>query len=154
MTVVALAIFIVPFWFAIGALIDAPPQGIELVRTYLTTGLGPPPDWLERCSLDRRAKIAEKWRELAAGGPEWLVATVRPITTRSAAYLAVRSPVASGRSFLHFVLTVIIAAILYSQGEVASQGVLNSRGDSDMNAAKKRASSPGRPFVAWRLASS
>ena len=61
MTVVALAIFIVPFWFAIGGLIDAASQGADLARTYLTTGLGPPPAWLNKVPWFG-AKIADEWR--------------------------------------------------------------------------------------------
>ncbi len=43
MTLVMLAIFIVPFSFAIGMLFDAATQGVELAHTYLTQGLDPPP---------------------------------------------------------------------------------------------------------------
>ena len=122
MTVVALAIFIVPFWFAIGGLIDAASQGADLARTYLTTGLGPPPAWLNKVPWIG-AKIADEWRELAAGGPELLVATIRPHVDTIAAYLLSITG-GFGRVFVHFTLTVIIAAILYSKGEVAAGGVL------------------------------
>ncbi len=122
MTVMALAIFIVPFWFAIGGLIDAAAQGADLVRTYLTTGLGPPPEWLSKVPWIG-AKIADEWRELAAGGPEMLVATVRPHVDTIAAYLLSITG-GFGMVFVHFTLTVIIAAILYSKGEVAAGGVL------------------------------
>ena len=39
MTGVMLAVFIVPFWLAIGVLFDAAVQGVELARTYLTRGI-------------------------------------------------------------------------------------------------------------------
>jgi predicted PurR-regulated permease PerM len=122
MTVLALAIFIVPFWFAIGGLIDAAAQGADLIRTYLKTGLGPPPEWLSKVPW-LGAKIADEWRELAAGGPEMLVATVRPHIDTIAAYLLSITG-GFGMVFVHFTLTVIIAAILYSKGEVAAGGVL------------------------------
>ncbi len=122
MTGVALTIFIVPFWFAIGALIDGAAQGADLVRTYLTTGLGPPPAWLNKVPWIG-AKIADEWRVLAAGGPDLLVETIKPhILTVATHLLSITG--GFGMVFVHFILTVIIAAILYSNGEVAAGGVL------------------------------
>ena len=46
MTLVMLVIFVVPFWAALGAILDASVDGVEVVRSYLKNGLGPPPDWL------------------------------------------------------------------------------------------------------------
>ena len=43
MTLVMLLIFVVPFWAAIGAMLDASADGVEVVRSYLKNGLGPPP---------------------------------------------------------------------------------------------------------------
>jgi predicted PurR-regulated permease PerM len=122
MTAVALAIFIVPFWFAIGALIDAGVQGADLARTYYTTGLGPPPDWVNRVPWVGE-RIADKWRELAAGGPELLVETVRPYVGSVATWL-LSATGGFGMVLVHLLLTVIIAAILYANGEAAANGVL------------------------------
>ena len=122
MTLVALTIFIVPFWIAIGVLVDAAIQGADLARTYLATGLGPPPTWLTKVPWVG-ARIAEEWRELAAGGPELLIETVRPYVRTVAAWLLSLTG-GFGVVVLHFILTVIIAAILYSKGETAAQGVL------------------------------
>lgn len=122
MTVLALAIFIVPFWFAIGGLVDATAQGAELVKTYVTKGLGPPPEWLGTVPWIG-AKIAERWRELGAGGPEMLVAAVRPHVDTIAAFLLSITG-GFGMVIVHFILTVIIAAIFYAKGEVAAGGVL------------------------------
>lgn len=122
MTVVILVIFVVPFWLAIGILLDAATQGVEVARTYLSTGLGPPPAWVNKVPWIG-GRIAEKWQELAAGGPELLVETVRPHVRAAGAWvLAVTG--GFGSAFLHFLLTVIIAAILYSNGEVAAKGLL------------------------------
>ena len=46
MTIVMLIIFVVPFWAAIGALLDASAKGIDVVRAYLAHGLGSPPAWI------------------------------------------------------------------------------------------------------------
>jgi predicted PurR-regulated permease PerM len=122
MTGVALAIFIVPFWFALGTLLDGAVQGADLARTYLEHGLGPPPAWLNKVPWVG-SRIAAEWRELAAGGPEALIETARPYIRSVAAWLLSITG-GFGVVLLHFILTVIIAAILYSKGEVAAHGVL------------------------------
>jgi len=122
MTLVMLIIFIVPFWVAIGALLDASVKGIDVVRAYLADGLGPPPTWIADIPWvgDR---IAGEWQELAAAGPEALAESIRPYA-RSAAAWIVSITGGFGSVFLHFLLTIIIAAILYAQGELAAKGVL------------------------------
>jgi predicted PurR-regulated permease PerM len=122
MTGLMLAIFIVPFWFAIGELLAAAAEGVEMVRVFLAQGLAPPPEWIERLPWvgDR---VAARWRELAASGPEAVTETVRPYV-RSAATWVLSITGGFGIVIVHFILTVIIAAILYSQGESAARGVL------------------------------
>lgn len=119
---VMLAIFVVPFWFAIGELLVAAGQGVELVRTFFTQGLGPPPDWIERLPWVGD-KVAARWHEFAAGGPEAVTETVRPYA-RAAATWILSATGGFGIVILHFILTVIIAAVFYSHGEAAAQGVL------------------------------
>lgn len=122
MTVVMLVLFIVPFWVAIGALLESSAQGIDVVRAYLAKGLGPPPAWIAGIPFvgDR---IAGEWQELAAGGPEALAETIRPYVRSVGAWI-ISITGGFGGVFLHFLLTVIIAAILYAQGELAAKGVL------------------------------
>jgi predicted PurR-regulated permease PerM len=122
MTVVMLVIFIVPFSLAIGILIDAAGQGVEFVRAISTQGLGAPPEWLGKVPWVGK-RIVEEWQQLAAGGPEALAETVRPyVRTAAASVLALTG--GFGLVIVHFILTVIIAAILYSQGEHAAHGVV------------------------------
>ena len=121
MTLVMLLIFVVPFWAALGAMLDASVDGVEVVRSYLKTGLGPPPDWLAKIPF-AGARITAEWQEVSAGGPEQFAETIRPYVKSVAAWLLA---VTGGFGGLlgHFLLTVIIAAILYAQGETAASGV-------------------------------
>ncbi len=122
MTVVMLAIFIVPFTFAIGVLFDAAAEGVELVHTYMTQGLDPPPAWVSNLPWVG-PRIAAKWQDLAAGGAEGLAAVAQPYFRSIGAWaLAVTGGL--GGVVIHFILIVIIAAILYAQGETAAKGVL------------------------------
>ena len=122
MTVVMLVIFIVPFGLAIGVLFNSAAQGVELVRTYFNQGLDSPPAWVSNLPWVG-ARIAAKWQELAAGGPEALTATVQPYI-RSGAGWVLSITGALGGVVVRFILVVIIAAILYAQGEHAAQGVV------------------------------
>ena len=123
MTGVMLAIFIVPFWLAIGALLGGAVEGVELAKDFFAHGLPPPPEWIERLPWVGE-RIAARWRELAAGGPEAVIETVRPYASSAAAWVFSITG-GLGMMVVHFILTVIIAAILYSHGEMAAKGVLS-----------------------------
>jgi predicted PurR-regulated permease PerM len=115
-------IFIVPFWVAVGALLDAAVQGFEVLKSYLTEGLGPPPKWLAGVPLVGE-RISGQWNELAAAGPEALAETVRPYA-RSAATWVIGVTGGIGGLVVHFLLTVILAGVLYAQGETAARGLV------------------------------
>ena len=121
MTLVMLLIFVVPFWAAIGAMLDASADGVEVVRSYMKNGLGPPPSWLESVPFAGKRLTAE-WLELSAGGPEQFAETIRPYVKSVAAWMLA---ITGGMGGLlgHFLLTVIISGILYAQGEAAAAGV-------------------------------
>jgi predicted PurR-regulated permease PerM len=121
MTVVMLLIFVVPFFLAIGAMLDASAEGVDVVRSYLKNGLGPPPSWLASVPLAGDRLTAE-WTELSAGGPEGFGEAIRPYVKSVAAWMLAITG-GFGGLFVHFLLTVIIAAILYAQGETAASGV-------------------------------
>ena len=55
MVVIISIVFIVPFWVAINALLDASTNLIAIVRSYLANGLGPPPVVARERSVRRRA---------------------------------------------------------------------------------------------------
>jgi len=123
MTGVMLAIFIVPFWLAIGALLGGAVEGVELAKDFFAHGLPPPPEWIERLPVVGE-RIAARWRELAAGGPDAVIETVRPYASSAAAWVFSITG-GLGMMVVHFILTVIIAAILYLHGEMAAKGVLS-----------------------------
>ena len=121
MTVFMLLIFVVPFWAALGAMLDASIDGVEVIRSYLKNGLGPPPDWLTKVPFGGE-RLTAQWQELSAGGPEQFAETIRPYVKSVAAWLLA---VTGGFGGLlgHFLLTVIISGILYATGEKAARGV-------------------------------
>src|SRR6187399_2283174 len=121
MILVMMIIFIVPFWAALGAMLDASVDGVEVVRSYLKNGLGPPPSWLANVPFAGERLTAE-WQALSAAGPEQFAETIRPYVKSVAAWLLAITG-GFGGLLGHFLLTVIIAGILYATGETAASGV-------------------------------
>jgi predicted PurR-regulated permease PerM len=122
MTLVMLAIFILPMFLAIGVLFDAATQGADVVKDLMTKGLEPPPAWLTGIPW-AGPKLAAKWQEVAAAGPEGLAEFLRPYLRTTAAW-ALALTGGLGATILHFLLTIIIAGILYANGEAAAGGVI------------------------------
>jgi predicted PurR-regulated permease PerM len=122
MTIVMLAIFIVPFWLAVGVLLNAAVEGVELVREVAAQGVAPPPDWVAGVPVIG-TRLAARWQTLSAAGPEAAVEALRPFV-RSTASEALALTGGFGMVVVHFLLTIVIAAILYTNGETAADGVV------------------------------
>jgi predicted PurR-regulated permease PerM len=122
MTLLILAIFILPLVLSIGALFDAAAQGVDVARTYFAHGLPGPPSWVSELPLVGKPAAA-KWQEVAAGGAPAFAHSVQPYLRSGSAWLLALSG-GLGMVAIHFILTVIIAAILYTRGELAALGVL------------------------------
>lgn len=122
MTLVALATFIAPLVVAVSTLIDAADRSPALLRGFVEGGLRPPPAWVANVPAIGE-RVAARWQELSAGGPEALVETLRPYAKWAAtSVLALTGGL--GAVLINVLLTLIIAAILYARGEVAARGVL------------------------------
>jgi predicted PurR-regulated permease PerM len=122
MTLLILAILIVPLAFAISALLDAAWRSPAVMQDFMVRGLGPPPEWIDTIPFVGR-QIAARWQEIAAGGPEALAAFARPYA-RDAAGWAIAATGGVGALILQFLLIVVLTAILYAKGEVAAAGAL------------------------------
>jgi predicted PurR-regulated permease PerM len=122
MTLLMGAIFVVPFALAASVLLDATIEGLDFVRTVASTGVPPPPAWLKGVPLIG-TRLTARWQELSAGGADAAVAALRPYV-RSTAGWAMSITGGFAMIVVHFVLTLIIVAILYLNGEGASRGIL------------------------------
>jgi len=67
-------------------------------------------------------KLADRWRQLAALSPEDLSARLAPYAGKAVRWLVSQAG-SAGMMILQFLLTVIIAAILYANGDTAATGV-------------------------------
>ena len=122
MTLVSLAMFVIPLVVAMSTLFDAAERSPAILQDLVERGLGPPPSWVASLPVIGE-RITAKWTALAAGGQEGLVEALRPYA-RSAAASVLALTGGLGAMLLQVLLTIIIAAILYASGETAARGVL------------------------------
>jgi predicted PurR-regulated permease PerM len=122
MTIVVLAVFVVPFGLAVATLLQASIEGVEIVRAATREGLPAPPSWLGSIPLFG-ARLLARWQELAAGGPEAVTEALRPFLRETASWAL---SVTGGFTLVavHFLITLILAAVFYANGETAANGVI------------------------------
>ena len=118
MTLALLLVFLVPFWLAITTIIDNFDRIVEWGTSLKSFKLPPPPQWLAAIPLfgDRAAQL---WDSVAASGVEPLVAKAAPYAGGAASWF-VAALGGLGIVFVQFLLTVVIAAIMYVGGERAA----------------------------------
>jgi predicted PurR-regulated permease PerM len=121
MTIAMLLVFIIPFSLAVGTIVAKGDQIADWTQSLGSVSLPDPPDWVEKLPLVGR-KLDSDWRELAATGPEGLRQRIAP-HARDMARRLVASLGSLGMLTVHFLLTVVVAAILYAHGETAVAGV-------------------------------
>jgi predicted PurR-regulated permease PerM len=82
-----------------------------------------PPDWVSGIPLVG-GKIAGRWSEFAALSPDERIAPLLP-HVRAALQWFMAQAGSVGMTVLYFFLTVIIATILYANGQVVRKGILS-----------------------------
>ncbi len=121
MTLLLLLVLIVPLSLAVGTIFDSVERISEWAHTIDTLTVPPPPPWIAKLPLVG-GRIAEVWQKLATAGADTLISYVTPYIPKVAAWFVTQAG-SAGMLIVHFLLTVIIAAILYSHGETAAAGV-------------------------------
>lgn len=119
MTSLLLLVLLVPLYFGLEAIVVNARQVAEWSRSLATLAVPQPPAWLETVPVVG-AKAALRWRELTADGSEELSARLSPHINTILLWFV--SQVGSiGSLVVQFLLTVIIAAILYTRGETVAR---------------------------------
>ena len=121
MTLGLLLLLILPLWAAIDTIARHADQVTALAKTVADSGLPQPPEWVRGVPVVG-AKVAAAWADTAQAGPDGLVARLAPYASDAVAW--VLGHVGSvGGMLVHFLLVVILSAILYASGETAARGV-------------------------------
>jgi predicted PurR-regulated permease PerM len=122
MTGAMLLIFVVPLVLAVQAIV----ANIDTITRWLTAlptlTIPPPPNWVSGIPLVGE-KIATVWTDVAAAGTSALLARLEPFLQEIAKWLAIIAG-SVGFTTFEFLLTVIIAAIMYANGEAAREGLI------------------------------
>ena len=121
MILALLLVFIVPFSLAVGTIVENADQIVGWIKGLETFTLPSLPDWIGKLPMVG-AKLSEAWREAAAAGPEGWLARLAPHTGEIVTWFTEQAG-SFGMIFVQFMLTVIIAAVLYSSGETAARAV-------------------------------
>jgi predicted PurR-regulated permease PerM len=119
MTVALLFTLVLPLFFAITALVQNAPQIEGWSKAVVAGGIPEPPAWVEGLPLVG-VKIAGSWRQLALS--EWSdwSAYVRPVA-RTLGVWFVGQVGSVAVVLVQFLLTVLVSAILYANGEGAAE---------------------------------
>jgi predicted PurR-regulated permease PerM len=118
MTLALLLVLIVPLYFAVTTIVDQADRIAGLVRMLPTFRLPPPPHWVSELPLVGQG-AAERWAA-AAADPEQLTQRLAPHVRTAVAWFGAQAG-SFGSMLLHFLLTVLIAAILYAKGEAGAE---------------------------------
>jgi predicted PurR-regulated permease PerM len=121
MTVILLLVLVIPLTFAISAIMDSAEKISDWVKSVGTFTVPVMPEWVGKIPLVGK-KVAESWQHYAALPPEELSASLTPYAKNALSWFVAKAG-SIGMMILQFLLTVIIAAILYAKGEITASGV-------------------------------
>jgi predicted PurR-regulated permease PerM len=121
MTLALLLVFIVPFALAVLTIMNHADQIVGWAKGLATYALPPPPDWVGKLPLGG-SKLSEAWQEIAAVGPGGVRERLVPYAGAIVKWF-VEQAGSLGAMLVQFLLTVVIAAVLFSGGETAGRGV-------------------------------
>ncbi len=118
MTLALLLTLVVPLYFGIATVVGNSQQIVDWSESVAQRAVPEPPAWVESLPLVG-PQVAVRWREVANARPEGILKRLAPLADDLALWFA--GQVGNvGLLLLHFLLTVIFTAILYSSGETAA----------------------------------
>lgn len=123
MIMLLLLMIVLPFSLSAAAIIDQAGEIATVMKSLVTFAMQPPPEWIANIPL-AGPQLAGRWQQLASLSPEEITAWVLPYAQDIVKWFVAQAG-SLGAMFLHFLITLVIAAILYSAGEKAAAGVLS-----------------------------
>jgi len=121
MTLALLLVLVVPLSLAVVTIVERSDEIVGWVKSLASFTVPTPPQWLESIPVVG-AKLADRWQQLAALSPQELSARLAPHAGQAVRWFVSQAG-SAGMMILQFLLTVIIAAILYANGDTAATGV-------------------------------
>jgi predicted PurR-regulated permease PerM len=122
MTVVLLCVLVVPLSFAVGTIISSADQIAGWAKLLAAFKVPSPPEWVSNLPFIGGNAVAV-WEKVAAVGIEGIAAKVGPYAGVTIKWFVAQAG-SFGRLLVEFLLTAILAAIMYGNGEEAADRVL------------------------------
>ena len=119
MTVAMLLLLVLPLWLAIDTISEHFDQLTVSAKQLAENGLPQPPEWVKTVPLVGE-KVAASWAQLATSGPAAIAAKVTPYAADTGKWVLGQVG-GLGGMLIQFFMVVLIAAILYSAGEVGAR---------------------------------
>jgi predicted PurR-regulated permease PerM len=121
MTLTLLLVFVVPFSLAVAAITQNFDRIVGWAKALASFHLAPPPAWLINLPLVG-GYVADLWRGIEKSGIEVYVAKAAPYAGSAAGWL-IGVLGGFGYVIVQFLLTVVVAALMYARGETAALAV-------------------------------
>jgi predicted PurR-regulated permease PerM len=118
MVLLLLVVFFVPLMVAIGSVVEHADTIASWPKAIASLTIPSPPEWLSRLPVVG-ARLDAAWRQFAASGPEEFAALLAPYQQVASGWILAELG-GAGIRIVEFLLTVVIAAILYFSGEGAA----------------------------------
>jgi predicted PurR-regulated permease PerM len=122
MTTVILLVVFVPVTLALITIVRNAQNITAEIKSIESITLPEPPVWLGRIPFGGE-RVAESWRQFAALGPPERAAVLTPYVQTALQWFAVKAG-SIGAMLLQFLLTAIVSAILFTNGETVRDGIL------------------------------
>jgi predicted PurR-regulated permease PerM len=114
-------VFVIPFTLAVGTIVENAPQLSALGKQVATFEIPPPPDWVGQIPLVG-SQIADFWDKAAATKSGEYAQKLAPYLRQVVGWMVAQAG-SFGMMLVHFILTMVIAALLYMNGEAAAEMV-------------------------------
>ncbi|WP_240648224.1 AI-2E family transporter YdiK [Pararobbsia silviterrae] len=111
-------VIVLPLYSAISTLAEHAADIMDSIKALPTYSLPPPPDWVAKLPL-LGSRAASEWQKLSDAGPGGLLAKLEPYLTLAARWMLGHAAIV-GAFVVHMCITIIIAGILYMNGEAAA----------------------------------
>ncbi|SAL86337.1 membrane protein [Caballeronia terrestris] len=117
-----LVVIVLPLYGAVSTIAEHGGDIVDQAEALPDYTLPPPPRWLHEVPLAGE-RSAREWQRLSDAGRGGILAQVQPYAIVAAKWLLSQAG-AVGVLAIHLVLTVVIAGILYAQGEAGALSVV------------------------------
>ncbi|MCC6130478.1 MAG: AI-2E family transporter YdiK [Acidobacteria bacterium] len=122
LVVVLLSIVFVPFLMAMASLFGSLDDITAKLKALETMQVPPPPEWVAKVPVVG-TKASDYWRSIGGEGMKDLVAQVAPYASNILKWFAGKAG-SVGAALAQFLLTIVVAAVFYSNGEAAADRVI------------------------------